>query len=267
MSSSDLDVASMDNEVLRRFIMLGLTPLQSQTYVVLSRLDSGSLDLLEEKLGAGQDVLQKALVEMEKKGIVRKKVRGDVETYTAVDPEIMVQKLVKNLEHKVDEARDSSRLLLIWLSGLKPYQGDVLYDTQVFKLLSGPQIFAKMLSLTNEATKEILRIGSPAGLQVNLKLGLFDAERSCVKRGVGVRAIIFEDEMLEEVVGEYRKIAEVKLIEPSAEALRLTIIDATAILFTSLPTTSPRKHTALWTKNRFMAEGLKHSFEDCWRSL
>jgi len=257
----------LNSEVLKWFINLGLSPLQAQAYVFLVRRRGATADLLEEHLGAGVDPAAKALSQMEERGLVRRRTRDDVEMYYAVEPDLLITKLMQEMERKVEDARETSRKLLIWLAGLKPYQLEEAFNPQIFKLLYGPNIFSRMLTLTKDAKTEILRIASPSGLQVNMRLGLFEAERSCLRRGVDVRAIVLKDPLLDSVLDAYRSIAKVRLVEHSPEVPRLTIIDDSAIFFTSLPTTSPRKHVAMWTANRLTVRGLKHAFEDLWNSL
>jgi sugar-specific transcriptional regulator TrmB len=254
------------SEVIRWFISLGMTPLQAQVFVILARHKGADADFIEEQSGANADSVRKALSQMEQRELVRRK-REQGAAFYAVEPELLVEKLVRAKEAELEEARENGHSLLIWLSGLKPADFDDSYNPRIFKLLYGPDIFSMMLALTKNARTEILRVASPAGLQVNMRLGLFEAERSSLKRGVKVKAVVFRDKLLKRVIESYMGIADVRLTRPSPEIPRLTIIDGTALLFTSLPTTSPKKHAALWTTNRMTVGGLKHAFEDLWNSL
>lgn len=255
------------SEVIRWFISLGMTPLQAQVFVILAKHKGADVDFVEDQSGANIDSVRKALSQMEQEGLVRRKGEQGAAAFYAVEPDLLVEKLVQAKEAELEEARDNGQRLLIWLSNLKPLEFDDSYNPKIFKFLYGPDIFSTMLTLTKSAKKEILRVASPAGLQVNMRLGLFEAERSCLRRGVKVKAVIFKDTLLGRVLDSYRSIADVRLTSPSPEIPRLTIIDDSALLFTSLPTTSPKRHAALWTTNKMTVAGLKHAFEDLWEGL
>lgn len=257
----------MDNEVLRRFIRLGLTPVQAQIYVFLTRRKRRTLDAIENGLGLPQDVVLKALTEMEKKGIVRMVERRGGGSFIAVDSDVMVDKLLGNLERRLEETRQESRQLKLWLATLSSSPDSGLVNPQVFRIFTGPVVFSKMLALTTEARRRVLRIGSAAGLQVNLRLGIFDVEKDRVKKGVDVRAIISRDPLLEPIVNEYKEVAKVRLVEPNPDMPRFTIIDGATMFFTSLPTTSPRKHIALLTTNKMVVDGMRRVFDRYWKSL
>jgi DNA-binding MarR family transcriptional regulator len=258
--------ANPGREVLGWFIALGMSPLQAQIYACLFQAKGMSVGALEDKLGAETDSLSKALMDMEKNGVVRKRIKGETETFLAIEPEMLIEKLLDGMERKVQDAKESSKQILIWLSSLTPSHPVETTD-RVFRLLSGPHIFSRMLSLTGGAKKEILRIGSPAGLQVNLRLGLFEAERDARMRGVDIRAIVLDDPLLDSVVDAYSQVAKIRMMGREREMPRVTIIDGTAILFTSLPTTNARKHVALWTDNRFIVDGFRKAFRDLWNEL
>lgn len=246
---------------------LGLTPLQARIFVNLHRLGPTTARNISKFSNVNRVDVYRVLRELSKRGLVEVNL-GNPAVYNSVDPKLVLQILLSEIEDRVRELKTRSEGLITWLSSLKAVSeaSEERLENPFFRLLSGHQILNRCIRMFDGASVGILRILPGGSLPLHFQEGFFEHYEDCVSRGVKIRIIteitkrnIYEAE-------EFSKITEIRHSNDVSTSLKYVVADDWEVMvMLNSPIMSARGATAFVSNNQGLIKGFKLDFEALWR--
>jgi len=255
-------------DLINNLIDLGMMPLEARMYILLFLGGPTDLKSLEMISGVKKDNLAVTLNNMLKKGyiMVDYSQGGRI---TAVFPESLIQNLRKKEEERLglfyrrsDEVlKELKEKLNQNISITKSADED-----DFIKYIEGEEIFEKMKNMVRNSSKEIIRIISSTGIELNWNNGTIAEELKASKRGIKIRVITDINEKNMHIILNYMKGVEIRHFTGSSYITRFVITDRSeTIVMTSQPSVFNQEYFAFYTRSKKIISSLAEYFEATWQ--
>jgi len=254
-------------DLINNLIDLGMMPLEARMYVLLFLGGPTDLKSLEMISGVKKDNLVVTLNNMLKKGYIMVDYNQGGRI-TAVSPEYLIQNLRKKEEERLRLFyRRSDEVLKELKEKLNQNTSITKSDEDDFiKYIEGEEIFEKMKNMIRNSSKEIIRIISSTGIELNWNNGTIAEELKASKRGVKIRVITDINEKNIHIILNYMTGVEIRHFAGASYITRFVITDRSeTIVMTSQPSVFNQEYFAFYTKSKKIISSLAEYFEATWQ--
>lgn len=232
----------------------GLDAYESAAFVTLVKEGMCTAHVLSRSSGVPYGKVYPVLSSLEKKGFVQV-FDGLPKRFAAVDPKIVFERVVEDKKKDFDGFKARSKKLVQTLGNLsarKPKE-----PLEAIRILEGYNTYLKLsIALHKEAKEEWLSI-----TRLEIYKEHYDATRDCIKRGMSVKLLTFNDEN-SKLVALWRKIgAEVRCID--YVPTHFSVIDGQQVTIRIL---GEERYLAIWLRNKSLATHMKNYFNTLWKN-
>lgn len=256
----------MSAQDIASLLDLGLTSLQSRTYISLLKQGTCRASLLSQLIGIVRPEAYRILGELSTRGLVQRNP-GRPSTYTAVSPSravsILLHRYTKRLE-LLEQGKDTL------IRSLSTYPAKTERPDQRFSLImGGSNVLLRIRQMIDDAKYDYSVITSKFGLKRIRDEGIASAIFSAKRRNVRIRLISEIDDS---------NIVSAKFLSPHIELRKtrdvlfyLDIVDEREMVLgpaISDEELNPRnrRESDLWTNNAQFILGMHALFERLWKS-
>ncbi len=231
----------------------GLNQYENDSYLVLVREGISTASQICAKSAVPHGKIYPILQSLERKGFV-KLYDGTPKRYSAVDPKIIIEEVIRKKEQEVHESKERSKKIMQELGELslrKPKE-----PLEHIKIIEGQKNYLNLsVSLHGKTKNEWCTIS-----RLPLYKPHLDAYRDCIARGIRVRVIAKITDANRKNVIEWKKLG-VELRELDTLNSRFSIMDDTDVI---IRLSGEERYLALWIKSSSLAFGTKKYFEFLW---
>lgn len=246
----------------------GMKKTLARVYVALLANGQSSADELSQIAGIHRVDIYKRLEEMTRIGLCNLRL-GRPKTYTAVDPGIIVDSLVKNRMGELRRLSDSKSKLVPLLRRIEssaihlPIEKELSYELMIGRR----QVYDATRRILRLANKEVIRVISPNGIKRSYRHGLLKEYVECGKRGVTVQIITDVTKLPKRLISYCASNFEIRHSKESS--MKLLVVDKRLVMLSgmldddnmSLDSSAAR---SLASKDENLAEMLSIIFRHLW---
>ena len=232
---------------------LGLNAYESAAYIALVREGISTALEISTKSAVPHGKIYAVLAVLEQKGFV-KKFEGAPVRFLAVEPKIIIEKVLHRKEVEMSDLKQRSEKLIVALQALnvkKPTE-----PLEKIKVIEGYKNYLNLsVSLHEKAKREWCTIS-----RIPIYKPHLDAYKKCVKKSVSVKVLTTITELNKNNLAEWKKTgAEIREIAQLPG--RFSVMDDTNVI---IRISGEGKYLALWVQSPSLAKSSRDYFNFLW---
>ncbi|MEM1606748.1 MAG: TrmB family transcriptional regulator sugar-binding domain-containing protein [Candidatus Bathyarchaeia archaeon] len=256
-------------EILSMLQTYGLTKIQAQIFIYLTRAGASSIRDLSKALKTNRMNIYRNLKRMENIGLINV-LPGRPMKFSAVPANIALNTLLSAARSRILEMESKYATILESLSKISSQQQEYVVETK-FRVHSGRRnIYAVMMQMLENCEHEAYLLTTPNDLACLSLYGFDETLRRAKAKGVKVNILTnISDEKTVRMLGDYVRYALIKHFDAQLKT-RLLIVDDKSV-FTSLTvddsmSLDSESESGFWTDSPHYIHSVKTFFDVVWRN-
>ncbi|MDG7027056.1 MAG: helix-turn-helix domain-containing protein [Nitrososphaerota archaeon] len=250
------------SQVIDDLVSFGLSPLQAEAYVALTRSGRGTPSSIAQTIGISASDVRRVLHSLRRLGLVEVEL-GRSDYFLAVACKKALRTLLDAKETELQTLKGQSEPLARLLEDSKRRRG-AKDEESFFRLVSGSLVFNRWADAIRRAKARVIKVVPAYTLSTHFR-ELSDAESSAARR-VNVTIVSEITEQNLKIAEQYYRKVPFLHADGLTPSFRYLIIDQSEVFMGGTPPTeSIEDHLVIWTNNRVFVDACSTHFESIMR--
>ena len=251
------------NQIIDDLISLGLSPLQAEAYVTLTRSSKATSASLAQKIGMSASDARRVLHSLRRLGLVEVEL-GRNDYFLPVAPRKALRTLLDAKEAELQSLRREGEVLARLLEDSKR-KGSATSEESFFKLVSGSLVFNRWADAIRRAKTRVIKVVPAYTLSSHFR-ELSDVESAAARR-IDVTIISEITEQNLKTAEQYYRRTPLLHVDGLTSSFRYLLIDQSEVFMGGTPPTeSIEDHVVIWTNNKVFVDACSTHFESIMRT-